>query len=120
MMFVVRSAGERPPGRDIAVKAVRRTPEIVADGADKTDFFCAGEAAAIEALGAAGWTIVALHDGWYADDHGGGIGIWGQGKYWEIRDTPFTVKEACGPAATPEGNAASGETVNIRREIFGA
>jgi len=120
MMFVVRSYGERPPERDIAIKVVRRTPEIVADGAGKTDFFCVGEEAAIEALRATGWTIVALHDGWYADDNGGGIGIWGQGKYWEIRDTPFTVTEAVRPAAPPQGTAAAGETVNVRGEIFGA
>ncbi len=33
-----------------------------------------------------------VHDGWYADDTGGGVAIWGQGRHWEIRDTPFTVR----------------------------
>ena len=49
------------------------------------------------ALRASGWEVVELRDGWYEDDRGGGIAISGQGKYWEIRDTPFTVKEAVGP-----------------------
>ena len=66
-----------------------------------------------------GWTIVELHDGYYEDGSGGGVGIWGQGKYWEIRDTPFTVKEAVGPAGQSEGATAEGEHVNVRRAIFG-
>ena len=51
---------------------------------------------------------------------GGGVAIWGQGKYWEIRDTPFTVKEAVGPAADSEAAPADSEHVEIRRAIFGA
>jgi hypothetical protein len=71
------------------------------------------------ALGASGWTIVELHDGYYEDGKGGGVGIWGQGKYWEIRATPFTIKEVVGPSAAPEAGAGDGEQVNVRGAIFG-
>ncbi len=71
------------------------------------------------ALRASGWTVVELHDGYYEDGRGGGVGIWGQGKYWEIRDTPFTVKEAVGPGAEVEADTAEGEQVNVRGAIFG-
>ena len=98
MMFIVRSAGERPDAAGIRIKLSRKTPSIVTDAAGKTDFFCIGEAAAIAALRAAGWNIVDLHDGYYEDGAGGGVGIWGQGTYWEIRDTPFTDKEEIGRA----------------------
>ncbi|HZU91317.1 MAG TPA: hypothetical protein VE993_18840 [Stellaceae bacterium] len=120
MMFIVRGRDERPSAAAIAVKAVRRTPAIVPDGAGKTDYFCVGEAEAMAALAAAGWEVVALRDGWYADDSGGGVAIWGQGKYWEVRDTPFTIKEAAGPAgeaARPGGRESN--PVNVRRAVFG-
>jgi len=116
MMFIIRSAGSAPPAA--AVKAARKTPDIVPNGAGKTDFFCVGDEDAMAALRGQGWDVVGLRDGWYADDHGGGVAISGHGKYWEIRDTPFTVKEACGPggAATGQGD---GEHVEVRRAIFG-
>jgi hypothetical protein len=120
MMFIVRSAGLPPDMPGIAVKLSRDTPPIVKDGAGKTDFFCVGEAEAIAALRDSGWQIVELRDGYYEDGRGGGVAIWGQGKYWEIRDTPFTVKEAVGPAARPEAGSAEGEHVEVRRAIFGA
>ena len=110
MMFIVRSGGERPEPAGIEVKLSRETPAIVADAAGKTDFFCVGEAEAIAALREAGWNVVELHDGYYEDGAGGGVAIWGQGKYWEIRDTPFTVKEAVGPAATAEAARPTAST----------
>jgi hypothetical protein len=119
MIFIIRSGGEWPDRPDIDVKLSRDTPAMVPDAADKTDFFCLGEADVIAALRAAGWTVVELHDGYYEDGRGGGVAIWGQGRFWEIRDTPFTVKEAVGPtgtAATPR----EGEHVEVRRAIFGA
>jgi hypothetical protein len=119
MMFIVRSGGERPDRPDVAVKLSRETPATVKDAAGKTDFFCLGEAEAMAALRAAGWNVVELRDGYYEDGRGGGVAIWGQGKYWEIRDTHFTVKEACGPAA-PAEPAAQGEQVDVRRAVFGA
>jgi hypothetical protein len=119
MMFIVRSAGERPDAAGIRIKLSRKTPAIVPDATGKTDFFCVGEAEAVSALREAGWNIVDLHDGYYEDGLGGGVGIWGHGKYWEIRDTPFTVKEAVGPTGQPEARPAEGEQVNVRGAIFG-
>jgi hypothetical protein len=116
MMFIVRGGGAAPAGA--AIKVCRRTPAIIADAAGKTDWFCLGDEAAMAALRAAGREIVALGDGWYADDTGGGVAIWGQGRYWEIRDTPFTVKEACGPAAAA-APGTGGDEVNVRGAIFG-
>src|SRR5258706_8163700 len=106
MMFILRGAGDAPSAAVIQVKASRQTPEIVPDGAGKTDYFCVSEPEGIAALRDQGWEVVGLRDGWYADDAGGGVGISGHGKYWEIRDTPFTLNEAGGPA----GDAAPGET----------
>jgi hypothetical protein len=120
MMFIVRSAGERPEMPGIAVKLSRDTPPIVKDGAGKTDFFCVGEAEAIAALRDSGWQVVELRDGYYEDGRGGGVAIWGQGKYWEIRADPFTVTEAVGAAAESETAPAASEHVEVRRAIFGA
>lgn len=110
MMFIVR--GALPSGPDVTVKLTRRTPN--GDPAS-LDHFCIGDPDAVRRAGA---EVVALHDGWYADDTGGGVAIWGQGLYWEIRDTPFTVREtdtgrpdAAGPVDT--------EVVNVRGAIFG-
>jgi hypothetical protein len=120
MMFIVRSAGDRPEVPGIAVKLTRDTPPIVKDGAGKTDFFCVDEAEAIAALREAGWQVVELRDGYYEDGRGGGVAIWGQGKYWEIRADPFTVEEAVGPDAGSDTASADPEHVEIRRAIFGA
>jgi hypothetical protein len=120
MMFIVRSAGGKPDAIGVEIKVVRKTPPIVPNAAGKLDFFCVGEAAAIASLRAEGWEVVELRDGWYEDDSGGGIVISGQGKYWEVRDTPFTVKEAVGPMAeTASAGNGEGEVVNVRRAVFG-
>jgi hypothetical protein len=120
MMIVIRSNRAPPQVAGIAVKLRRRTPGSVAGGAEKTDFFCVGEAAAIDALRAAGCDIVALRDGYYEDDRGGGVAIWGQGRYWEIRSDPFTVAEAVGPSGAAQPAAGDPEQVAVRRAIFGA
>jgi hypothetical protein len=120
MMFIIRSRGEWPDRPEIDVKLSRDTPATVPDAADQTDFFCVGDAEVIPALRAAGWTVVELHDGYYEDGRGGGVAIWGQGKYWEIRDTPFTVKEAVGPGGASATERREGEHVEVRRAIFGA
>lgn len=119
MMFLVRSAGARPQAAAVEVKLQRKTPEIVSNGAGKTDFFCLGEADAVTSLRAEGWDVVELHDGWYADDAGGGVAIFGHGKYWEIRDTPFTIAAACGPGGASAATPQEGEHVEVRRAIFG-
>lgn len=114
MIFIVRIAVERVP--PLNVKMVRQTPAIVPDGAGLVDFFCLGDP---EAAKAAGWPIVPVHDGWYADDASGGMAIWGQGLFWELRSTPFTVVEACGPEAWPaEAKHDAGGEVNVRQAIF--
>lgn len=119
MMFILRTLGGPPSGDSLAVKAKRKTPELVSNAAGRTDYFCVGEAADIAALRDGGGEIVELRDGWYADDTGGGVGIWGQGTYWEIRDDPFTVREAVGPAEPREAAGAEGDMVNVRGAIFG-
>lgn len=120
MMFIVRSNRGAPRGENLRIKLTRQTPAIVPNSAGKTDFFCVGDADATEALRAGGWDVVELRDGWYADDEGGGVGISGHGRYWEIRDTPLTVKEAVGPSGAPEtASAEGGEEVNVRKAIFG-
>lgn len=119
MMFILRLAGAPPTARSLPVKASRKTPEQVPNGAGKTDYFCLGEDEDIAALRAAGGEVVALRDGWYADDAGGGVAIWGQGKYWEVRADPFTIREAVGPADRSEAAETEGEMVNVRGAIFG-
>jgi hypothetical protein len=120
MMFIVRSADASPEMPGVMVKLSRDTPPTVKDGAGQTDFFCVGEEAAIASLRDAGWQIVELRDGYYEDGRGGGVAIWGHGKYWEIRDTPFTVKEAVGPSGQASATPGDGEHVEVRRAIFGA
>ena len=120
MMFIVRSDGKRPDAAGLAVKLARKTPAIVRDAAGMTDFFCVAEAAAMAALREAGWNVVALHDGYYEDDSGGGVAIWGQGRYWEIREEPLTVKEAVGPSAPADTDPKPVEHVEVRKAIFGA
>jgi hypothetical protein len=120
MMFIVRSGGTAPQTPGVAIKLRRPTPATAIDAAGKTDFFCLGDAAATAALRAAGWQVVELHDGYYEDGRGGGVAIWGQGRYWEIRADPFTVSEAAGPGGAARGAPAEAEHVEVRRAIFGA
>jgi hypothetical protein len=119
MMFIVRSNGARPETAGLQVKLVRDTPATVKDALGKTDFFCLGDAATMTALHEAGSEIVELHDGYYEDGRGGGVAIWGQGRYWEIRSEPLTVVEACGPGGQSEADHREGEHVNVRDAIFG-
>ena len=118
MMFIIRSAAGAPALAGVQVKTVRKTPEIVTADVGKTDYFCVGASEATAALRTEGWDVVELRDGWYADDTGGGIGISGHGRYWEVRDTPLSVKEAVGPTDAPL-TTQSGEDVNVRKAIFG-
>lgn len=114
MIFIVRVEAGRVPPFD--VKMVRQTPAIVADGAERIDFFCLGDP---DAARTAGWPIILVHDGWYADDSAGGMAIWGNGMFWEVRDTPFTVRQACGPEAWPANQKHDlNAEVNVRQAIF--
>jgi hypothetical protein len=120
MMFIVRTAGEPPALPGIEVKLRRDTPTTVKDAAGNVDFFCVGEAEAIAALREDGSNVVELRDGYYEDGQGGGVAIWGQGTYWEIRSDPFTVTEAVGPSRTVQRQTAEGEHVEVRGSIFDA
>jgi hypothetical protein len=113
MMFIIRTGGEQPSGNGYAIRLTRRTPALISAG--KLDFFCDGDP---DAATAQQLNVVSVHDGWYADDTGGGVAIWGQGRFWEIRDTPFTVQEtsADGPI---QPASADGDVVNVRQAIFG-
>lgn len=114
MIFIIRNEADRVPPLDI--KMVRQTPAIVADSAGRVDFFCLGDP---EAARAAGWTVVPVHDGWYSDDGAGGMAIWGQGMFWEVRDSPFTVRQACGPEAWPAARKDDRDAeVDVRQAIF--
>lgn len=111
MMFIIRTAGETPTGAGFTVRLIRRTPAT--EGS--RDFFCDGDPGAARVF-----NVVPLHDGWYADDTGGGVAVWGQGRFWEIRDTPFTVRESSAEVTeSPESKTSDGEDVNVRQAIFG-
>ncbi|HUN38764.1 MAG TPA: hypothetical protein VMU81_00595 [Acetobacteraceae bacterium] len=113
-MFIVRNDGSAPTG--VQVKLRRRTPAVVASNADQVDWFCLGDP---ETARRAGHAVVSLHDGWYADDSGGGVTIFG--PYWELRDTPFSVREAApDPVVESDRSRETDEVVNVRKAIFGA
>lgn len=112
-MFIIRNDGARPADHEIKLR--RRTPALQSAPGAEVDWFCLGDPAAAQE---AGHQVVTLHDGWYADDHGGGVAIYG--PFWEIRDTPFTVRETApdpAPAADPR---QAPEVLNVRKAIFGA
>ena len=113
MMFIIRTDGARPVGEDMSIHLIRQTPALASGGTH--DFFCVGD---VEAARARGQTVVSVHDGWYADDTGGGVAVWGQGRFWEIRETPFVVRESSSDGVLAASGEA-GETVNVRGAIFG-
>jgi len=125
MMFIVRATDRWqetwPADTGVRIALVRRTPSIVATEPGQTDLFCVGEDDDADRLRDQGWNVVALRDGWYADDGEGGVAIWGHGLYWEVRDTPFSVREAVGPAgaASDAPTGQDGGTVDVRKGIFG-
>ena len=83
-MFIVRTAGPPP---DLEVALVRRTPDLVRTAEDERDYFCLADGSAAQHLASTGWTVVPLKDGWYDDDQGGGVAVWGSGRYFELRQT---------------------------------
>ena len=111
MIFIVRTDGAAPTAWPI--KLERRTPALVAAGIATTDYFCVADTVP-EVAG-----VVKVHDGWYADDTGGGVAVWGQGKFWEVRDTHFSVRESDDAKADIAEKAAPAEIVNVRGAIFG-
>jgi hypothetical protein len=114
VMFIIRNNGGRPDCAE--VKHHRHTPAHAVRDTMSVDWFCVGDP---ESARRAGHEVVPLHDGWYADDAGGGVAIFG--AYWEIRDTPFTVLEAApDPAPAPRREDQAPDIVNVRNAIFGA
>ena len=112
MMFIIRTNGEIPAGTGFSIRQTRRTPALASGGTH--DFFCDGD---LQAARDQNLNVVPVHDGWYADDTGGGVAVWAQGQFWEIRDTPFTVREtsAGAPGQAPDPGS---EEVNVRGAIF--
>lgn len=88
MIFVVRTTNTPPPE---CIVRIRTTPALVATAPDQRDVFCVGDETVSDRLRAQGWNVLPVHDGWYADDDGGGVAVWGNGRYWEVRATPFDV-----------------------------
>jgi hypothetical protein len=114
MMFIIRTDGEQPAEAGFNIRLTRCTPALVSGGT--RDFFCDGDP---DEAKAQHLNVVPVHDGWYADDTGGGVAIWGQGRFWEIRDTPFTVRETSADGSLQSSTAAEGDVVNVRQAIFG-
>jgi hypothetical protein len=114
MMFIIRTAGETPSGQGFTIRLTRHTPAIVSGG--RLDFFCDGDP---DTAKGQQLNVVPVHDGWYTDDAGGGVAIWGQGRFWELRDTPFTVRETSAEAPLQSSTAADPDVVNVRGAIFG-
>jgi len=71
--------------------AIRATPSY-ADPTPGTDHFVVHAPDALAAA-AAGLEVLPLKDGWY-EVPPGGVAVWGGGKYWELRDTLYTVARA--------------------------
>jgi hypothetical protein len=109
-MFIIRTHGETPSESGFNIRLTRRTPS-----GETRDFFCDGDP---DAAKQQKFNVVPVHDGWYADDTAGGVAIWGQGRFWEIRDTKFTVRQTSAEAAIPQDEAGT-EIVNVRQAIFG-
>jgi hypothetical protein len=89
-LVIVRTTEPPPPGLD--VQLVRRTPPIVRTADNQRDYFCLADDATIARLSADGWQVVSVHDGWYDDDTGGGVAVWGNARHFELRDTLFTLR----------------------------
>ncbi len=114
MMFIVRTSGETPAGCGFEIKQTRATPALATGGT--RDFFCEGD---LDAARGQDLNVVPVHDGWYADDTGGGVAVWGQGQFWEVRDTPFHVVETSAGAPIRLPDESDAPLVEVRNAIFG-
>lgn len=92
-MFIVRTKEPATPPPGAVIKASRPTPAYAAAVGGTTDYFCEAADDAADKLAAGGAEVLKLKDGWYEVGHGG-VAIWGNGRFWELRDTLFTVSEA--------------------------
>ena len=95
MMFIFRErdGAGLPEAVKGSVKLTRPTPSY-ADSRGGTDHFFVADKEVADALASEGHEIVRLRDGWYEAGEGG-VAIWTDGLFWEIRDTTFTVAEIC-------------------------
>lgn len=119
-MVIVRGPHARPAFDGVRVMLTRKTPPYVKGGAqNQTDYFVLADDEALERCKAQGSTVVELTDGWYPADDDGGVVIWGRGKYWEVRDTTFKVKENIGALDRPT-EKTEGEILNVRQAILGS
>jgi hypothetical protein len=118
LLFIVRSVA---PLSDLHVKLARGTPEMVRTAEGQQDYFVLGDQALMDRLAAEGARVVPLKDGWYADDKGGGVAVWGGGRFFELRSTMFSVRECIRPdtVVSSEETGSPQETFNIRRAILG-
>jgi len=88
VIFILREDGDGFPrvGADLRVVHSRRHPPLA-----ERELFCVGSEGVLQGLREAGNVIVCVHDGWYPDELGGGVAVWGNARYWEVRSTPFDV-----------------------------
>jgi hypothetical protein len=86
VIFAVRTRDVMDVNGDVRVVHTRTHPTDQA-----RDLFCVGPEELVQRLREEGRAIVALHDGWYPDELGGGVAVWGNGRYWEVRSSPFDV-----------------------------
>lgn len=94
MMFILRDrTGIVPDVIRSSIKASRPTPAY-ADPHGGTDYFVAADKETGNALEIQGHEIVWLRDGWY-EVGAGGVAIWTDATFWEVRNTTFTVSEIC-------------------------
>jgi hypothetical protein len=97
VIFIIRTRHGEPALNDPRLRIVHRraTPRQAATARGQVDLFCTGDDDAPQHAAATGGEVVRLHDGWYADDDAvnasGGVAVWGGGRFWEVRATPFDV-----------------------------
>lgn len=84
--LVTTSVPGQPEG--IEPVASRRTPDYAGGGT--FDHFCELSAQETEALKGKGLKVRALSDGWYELD-AGGVAVWSDGRFWELRSSCFDV-----------------------------
>jgi hypothetical protein len=86
VIFVVRARDDTGVHGAVRVVHTRREPTR-----EERELFCVGAEGLMQRLHEEGYALVALHDGWYPDERGGGVAVWGNGRYWEVRSSPFDV-----------------------------
>jgi hypothetical protein len=86
VIFAVRTRDVRDVNAGVRVVHTRTHPT-----GEGRDLFCVGPEELVQRLRDDGRPVVALHDGWYPDELGGGVAVWGNGRYWEVRSSPFDV-----------------------------